>query len=329
MKFKWGILATGNISSSMAHALQSVEEAALVAVASRTLEKADAFGETWSIPSRYGSYQALVKDPEVEIVYIGTPHSHHYDNMLLCLENGKHVLCEKAFTINASQARECIQIAQEKQLFLMEAMWMRTFPAILAVRQLIQAGAIGEVRLIQADFFYQFPFDPQHRLYKVDLGGGALLDLGIYPLSLTHFLLGKPELVSGEALIGKTGVDVMDSIILQYEQGAMAQLACGMLVQKPAEAMIVGSEGWIRIPDRFISPDQFTIYRQGGKAEVKHFPYQGNGYVHEVEEVHRCLREGALESPLIPAQETLSMMEVMDELRASWGVYYPFAGETP
>jgi predicted dehydrogenase len=321
--FRWGILATGNIAASMAQALSGVPEAQLVAVASRSGARADAFGERWGIPRRHAGYEALVADEEVDIVYIATPHSHHYENMLLCLNAGKHVLCEKAFTLNAAQASECINLARSKKLFLMEAMWMRFIPAMARLREWVEAGLLGEVRLVQADFCIDVPFDPDHRLYDPVLGGGALLDLGIYPLSFTTMLLGQPDEVRSHAHLSPTGVDELDALTLIYERGATANMMCSMRLARPREAMVAGTKGYVKLHEIFFRPHRLTLHLKGREPERIDLSYRGNGYVHEVEEVHSCLRECRSESAIMPLDETLALMALMDRFRAAWGVVYP------
>jgi dihydrodiol dehydrogenase / D-xylose 1-dehydrogenase (NADP) len=319
----WGILATGNIAHSMARALRDSDSADIVAVASRAQERADAFGEEWGISKRYGTYEALVGDPGVEVVYVATPHSRHYEHMLLCLDAGKHVLCEKAFTLNARQASECIALARQKSLFLMEAMWMRFFPAMAQVRDWVRRGVLGDVRLVQADLGLYQPFDPEHRLFNPELGGGALLDLGIYPLSFATMVLGFPERVEGHAHLGHTGVDELDTILLAYENGASAVLACTTRAYKPREAFVVGTKGYIRVHDVFLHPECLTLDMRGEEPLTMSYPFASNGYIHEVEEVHACLTSGRTESEIMPLDETLGLMELMDGLRAEWGVAYP------
>jgi predicted dehydrogenase len=320
---RWGILATGNIANHMAGALRETPEAEIVAVASRAQETAEAFGEKWEIPRRYATYAALAEDPDVDVIYIATPHSQHYQNMLLCLHAGKHVLCEKAFTLNAGQASECIALARRKNLFLMEAMWMRFFPAMVQVRKWLHQGVLGEIRLVQADFFLHRPFDPQHRHYNPELGGGSLLDLGIYPLSLATMVLGFPQKIHSHAHLSPTGVDELAAIVMTYENGAAALLASGLRVYKPREAFILGTKGYIKVHDTFFMPDRLTLELDGERPLARHCPSTGSGYIHEVEEVHACLRAGKTESSIMPLAETLKMMELMDGLRAEWGVRYP------
>ncbi len=320
---RWGILATGSIAAKLASAINDVEDADLLAVGSRSPESAGAFADTWDIPRRYDSYEALAADPDVNVIYIATPHPYHDDNMRLCLEAGKHVLCEKPFTLNASEAEACVALAREQGLFLMDAMWTRTIPAIIQVQRWLEDGRIGQPRLLQADFTFDIAFDPDHRLFNPELGGGALLDVGIYPLAMASMVLGDPAAISGQAILGETGVDELDGMTLTYPSGALAVLTCGIRADKPQEATITGSDGRIVIHPPFHCPDTLTLYSGNREPETVTVPYSGNGYVHEVIEVNSCLRSGRLESPLMPLDETIRLMRQMDTLRAAWGVVYP------
>ncbi len=318
--FRWGILATGSIAHSFARALNVVEDAELLAVGSRSMESAETFANQHNIPRRYASYEALVADPDIDIIYIATPHPFHYDNMKLCLNAGKHVLCEKPLTVSGWESAECIALAHSKKLFLMEAVWMRFFPAMDKIRELLPQ--IGDIRLIQADFSFYRPFDPAHRLYNRELGGGALIDLGIYPLSLTIMLLGFPKEVTGWADIGATGVDEINALTLTYDN-AVAHLTSSMRFDKPIAAFIVGTNGTITIPHRFLHPDHLILHIHGRDPETIHTPYIDNGYAHEIIEVRDCLRAGKLESDRLPLEETRRLIELMETLRIKWGVLYP------
>ena len=325
-RYRWGIIATGNIAASLAEAINFVDDAELLAVASRSQESADRFGDRWNIPRRYPSYQQLAEDPDIDVVYIATPHNLHAENMKLCLNAGKHVMCEKPLTLNATQARECIQLARDKGLFLMEAVWMRFFPAIAEIKSLVQSGVIGKPRLIEADFCFHLPYDSKHRLYDLELGGGALLDIGIYPLSFTTNLLGFPDEAQAMAQLAPTGADQITTMNLKYGDDCAALLAGSMFIYKPQDAIIAGENGFIHpheVHESFFHPDRFTVHVNGKEPVEHHVPYLLNGYPHEVEEVHRCLNEGLTESPLMPVNETLQMMELMDQLRSQFGVVYP------
>ncbi len=321
-RIRWGILATGGIAHAMAQSLIDSPAAELVAVGSRTQASADAFGDRWNVPHRHASYEALAADPAVDVIYIATPHSHHADNMRLCLEAGKHVLCEKAFTQNAAQAEACIALAREKNLFLMEAMWMRFFPVIEQVREWVAAGRIGDVRLVTADFCIHVPYDPAHRLYAPELAGGALLDLGIYPISFTAMLLGLPDDIQSHAHLAPTGVDELDSLTFIYPE-ASARLTCSMRLKKPNEAFVAGTAGYIKLDETFFCPERATLHPLEGEPETIAAPRASTGYIYEVEEVHACLRAGKTESAIMPLDESLALMRLMDGLRAAWGVRYP------
>lgn len=322
-QIKWGILATGEVAKNFTQALAMCPDAKIAAVASRTRGQAEKFGHRWNIPVCHGSYEALAEDPGVDIVYIATPHNLHTENIEMCLSAGKHVLCEKAFTLNARQAEGCIALAREKRLFLMEAMWTRFFPAAAQIRDWLSEGVLGQIRLVQADFCINLPFDPDHRLYDLERAGGALLDLGIYPLSFASMVLGPAQQVHGRARIGQSGVDELDTITLCYDHGAFASLNCGMRGYKPREAFIIGSEGYVKVHNIFFRPDRLTFHLLGQDPKDFHFPIEGNGYQYEIQEVHRCLQSGQTESRLMPLDESLALMKQMDGLRSAWNLVYP------
>lgn len=320
---RWGILATGGIAAKLAQAITDSEQGTLAAVASRTQARADAFADQWRIPRRHGSYEQLAADPEVDVIYIATPHSHHYDHMRLCLEAGKHVLCEKALTLDARQARECIALARSKRLFLMEAMWMRFIPAVVRAKRWVDAGEIGELRMISADFCLNRPFDAAHRLFDPALGGGALLDLGIYPLSFATYFMGMPDDYTSTACLNqRTGVDEVVSMSLR-RGSVLAHLSCTTRSARPGEAWLCGSKGHIKLHDLFVKADKLTVHKDGQPPVVHDVPYRSNGYLHEVEEVHDCLLRGKQESPRMTLDDSLALMQVMDAMRASWGFRYP------
>lgn len=322
-KIRWGILSTGGIARTVSTDLVTLDDAEIVAVGSRRQETADDFGDQFNVPRRYDSYEKLVQDDDIDVIYIATPHSHHYENLLLCLNAGKHVLCEKAFTLNARQAEEAIQLARQKNLFLMEAMWTRFIPATRQVRDWLAEGAIGEVKLFQADFYHQFEYNPEHRLFNPALGGGALLDLGIYPIAMASMVLGLPDAVSSEAAIGPTGVDENDAIVFRYNNGAVALLACGLHNPSLRAGIITGTEGTIQLHPPFFHSKSVTLHRNGETPQTVELPYDGNGYQFELQEVNACLRASKTESDLMPLDETLALMRLMDNLRQAWGVRYP------
>jgi predicted dehydrogenase len=256
---RWGILGTGFIAGEFVRGLQFLPGAKVGAVGSRTLNKAQEFAHRFAVPQAYGSYEELVSDRTVDVIYIATPHSRHRDDCILCLEAGKPILCEKPFTINAREAREVIDLARQKQLFCMEAMWMRFLPIIQQVRQMIRSGAIGEICTLTADFGYPAVLQPDNRFFNLKLGGGALLDRGVYPLSLAFHLLGTPSNITSQANIGKTGVDEQSAILLTYPQGELAILSASLQTYATNEAVIAGKKGQIRIYAPFYRPTRLSI----------------------------------------------------------------------
>lgn len=321
-KIRWGILSTGNIAHSFAIGLQSAQDAELVAVGSRNQENADKFAEEFNIPHAHASYEALVNDPEVDVIYIGTPHVFHAENTLLCLNAGKHVLCEKPFTLNSAQAQECIQVAQAKNLFLMEAIWMRFIPAIIKLQEIIQSGTIGDITLIKADFSFAFPHLPEHRLLNPKLGGGALLDVGIYPISFATLLLGQPNKVDSHVIIGATGVDEQCTMLFHYDN-ASAILSAGINGDLDNLAVVKGTKGKITVDALFFMSQKLTVQLYGEDADVIDMPFVGNGYNYEAEAVHAALRSGLIEHSALPHKETLATMKLMDALRHDWQLVYP------
>jgi len=320
---RWGILGTGSIAKQFARGLADTPDAVLQSVGSRAQDSADAFGEAFSIPTRHASYEALANDPDVDAIYVSTPPPFHKDNSILCLRAGKAVLCEKPFTINAAEAKAVVEVARERGVFLMEAMWSRFFPAMQQVKKWLDEGAIGEVRLVNADFGFRAGINPEGRLFNPGLGGGALLDVGIYATSFASFVLGPhPTRIESMAHIGETGVDEQNALILGYENGAMALLSSAIRTSTPHEATIVGTEGTIRIPTHFWRAAKASL-KAGDREEEVEFDTQGNGYNYEAAEVGRCLREGLLESPTMPLDETIALMHVLDAVRAQWGLTYP------
>jgi predicted dehydrogenase len=319
----WGILGTGRIGHEFATGLRDTPDAETLAVGSRTEDSAREFAASFGILRHYGSYAELVSDPDVDVVYVATPHPFHAENVTLCLEAGKHVLCEKPMTVNAAQAERLIGLAQDKGLFLMEGMWTRFFPLMERVRHLISSGAIGEPRLLHVDFGFRAPFDPSQRLFNPDLGGGALLDVGVYCVSLSSMIFGPPDRVTGLAHLGETGVDEQSAAILEHGDGRISTISIAVRTATPQEAMIAGTEGWIKIHPDWWRPDTLTLSRPGEEVETIKAPSTGNGFPHEAAEVMRCIRSGARGSDVMPFHETLSIARTMDELRRQWGLVYP------
>ncbi|MDX2851509.1 Gfo/Idh/MocA family oxidoreductase [Streptomyces sp. PA03-3a] len=324
-KVRWGILATGGIAASFAEDLRELkDDAEIVAVGSRRLESARAFADRFGIPRAYGSWTELADDEGVDVVYVATPHSAHRVAAGLCLRAGRSVLCEKPFTVNAVEARELADLARTHGRFLMEAMWTYCNPVVRRLTELVAAGAIGEVRSVHADFGLAGPFDPGHRLLDPALGGGALLDLGVYPVSFAHLLLGEPDEVQAWAHLTEDGVDDNTGMLLGYDSGAMAVLSCSLTADTARTAVVTGSTGRIEVPAGFFHPDRFVLRREGREPEEFGAPDDGlRGLQHEAAEVMRCLRAGERESPLVPLEGSLAVMRTLDTVRDRIGVRYP------
>ena len=322
-RIRWGIIATGNIAGQFARDLALLPDHEVTAVGSRNLGRAQAFAAEHGVTTAYGSYAEVVDDPEVDVIYVATPHSDHLDTARLALRIGKAVLCEKALTVNAREARELVSLAREHDAFLMEAMWMRCNPLHLRLRELLAAGAIGEPRVLQAGLGFVADDDPDGRLFAPSLAGGALLDVGVYPVSLAHHLLGPPASVQATATLAATGVDASVGILLGYETGATAALSASLIGTLPNTASISGTDGWIELPRSFHDTNALTIHRPDKDPETYSVDLLGIGYTYEAVEVARCLREGLLESPLVSWQDSLGVMDVLDAVRDQIGVRYP------
>jgi predicted dehydrogenase len=322
-KIRWGIIGCGKIAHSFAKAIMTMPDALLVAVASRTKNKARDFAEEFRLTRWYKTYDELAQDPKVDIIYIATTHNFHYDNMQLCLNYNKNILCEKPFTLNEKSSRELFKTARRKKVFLMEAMWTRFLPAIIELQKKLKEEVIGDIHKVQADFWLQIPYDANHRLYNKKLGGGALLDLGIYPLTFADLVFGsQPISITSKAIMGKTGVDEASYYFLEYKGGKIAQLSASCRTAAPVRGLIVGSKGYIEVPS-FYYPQEFTITFNNGKSQKIRAPYKINGYVHEAAEAMDCIRDGLEESPLNPSTKTLEIMKIMDTIRNQWKLKYP------
>lgn len=328
-KVRWGILATGGIAATFTEALLSMPDAEVTAVGSRGQEAAKEFAERYGIGRAYGSWAELAADDEVDVVYVATPHSAHRAAAGLCLEAGKAVLCEKAFTLNLREARELVDLARSRGLFLMEAMWTYCNPLIRHMVALVAEGAIGEIRNVSAHFGFPGEFAPTHRLRDPDQGGGALLDLGVYPVSFAQLILGEPDHVAAWAHLTPERVDDNTAIALGWNSGAVASLSCSFTTDTGAPALVAGSAGRIEIPDGFFHADRFVLHRPGHESRTVHLADVSpadpdrSSMRHEAAEVMRCLREGRTESPLLPLDGSLSVMRTLDTIRTRIGVTYP------
>ncbi|MFW6146371.1 MAG: Gfo/Idh/MocA family protein [Planctomycetota bacterium] len=321
-QLRWGILGAGQIAGQFARGVAACESGILTAIGSRSQAKADAFGDKHDVPHRHGSYEALVAAPDVDAVYIATPHPMHHSNALLVLQGGKAVLCEKPFTVNAAQAREVVAAARAAGVFCMEAMWSRFLPSVRKATELVREGAIGEVRMIQADFGFRAAVNPEARLFNPALAGGGLLDVGIYPLSLAAMILGRPQAVTGFAQLGATGVDEQAAFVVRFPGDTLALCATGVRTTTPHEATILGTDGQIRLTASWWKGSDLIVSR-GGQVETLPAEMLGNGYNYQADEVARCIADGRTESAVMPLDETIALIETLDQLRAQWGLSYP------
>ena len=319
---KVGILGAGGIACAMAKTISQMPSACCFAVASRDLEKARKFAEKWGIKKAYGSYEEMLSDPGVDLVYVATPHSHHYPHVRLCLEHGKHVLCEKAFTVNAAQARELFRIAKDKRLLLTEAMWTRYLPMRGTINEVLRSGIVGKPWLLTANLGYMI--SAVERLKEPSLAGGALLDVGVYPLNFAAMVFGNdPVSIQGSAVLSDKGVDRQDSITLRYADGRMAVLNATMMGMSDRRGVIDCDNGMLEIVN-INCPQELRVYnRERVLIASYRAPKCITGYEYEVEACIRALDAGGIECPLMPHAETVRMMEWMDGLRAQFGVRYP------
>jgi predicted dehydrogenase len=320
---RWGVLGTGGIATAFAGDLPRIDGAELAAVGSRSKDSAAAFAERHGFARAHGSWADLAADDEVDVVYVATPHAAHHAAVLACLAGGKAVLCEKPMTLDLASSAYLVQEARTRGLFLMEAMWMRCNPAIRRIAELVSDGAIGDPVSVHADLGLQGPFEPEHRLRAPELGGGALLDLGVYPLNLADLILGPPASVQSWAHLTPEGVDETTGILLGYASGAVAALTCSINGPSRNAATITGTLGRIDLPPEFYAPQSFELRRTGHEPETVALPFGGRGYQFEAAEVQRCLRAGLQESPLMPQTTTLELMSLMDAIRDEVGVTYP------
>ena len=286
----------------------------IAAVGSRSQASANAFGDALSIERRYASYRELVADDDVDVVYVATPHPMHFDNAREALEHSKPVLVEKAFTMNAPQARTLVAIARDRNLFMMEAMWTRFLPHVVAIRQLVAQGALGELVAVSADHGQWFEKDSSSRLFAPALGGGALLDLGVYPVSFASMLLGTPSRMTALVDAAFTGVDAQASMLFGYETGAQAVLSCTSSARSATRASVVGTEARIEVDGDFYAPTSFSLITRSGDSTRYDFAHEGRGLHYQAAEVARCIANGEIESPLMPLDETVSIMETMDQV---------------
>jgi predicted dehydrogenase len=321
---RWGILGAGWIAEQVSHNVDLTTGNVVAAVAARDVARATEFARRHGSGRGYGSYQELVDDEEVDVVYVATTHPNHREHALLAIEAGKAVLIEKPVALNAGHAREIFAAATRADVFAMEAMWMRTNPLIRKAQELIADGAIGEVLGARSEFGLGLPFDPDHRLYDMNNGGGALLDLGVYPVTFGFLFLGRPDEVQTAGTLSPTGSDATVAMQWLYDGVPRAQLWCSAPAPSPNEAVVYGTKGWIAFEPASFRPTGLRVHSGGADYRIEDpIAGQGAGYGPEIEEVERCLRAGLAESPLIPQADTVAILELLDEARAVLGVKYP------
>ena len=325
-KIRWGIIGTGWIADKMAEALTVVEDATLAAVASRAKGKSEEFARRHGVAASYGSYEEVAVDPDIDVIYIATPHPYHCANTLMCLRNGKAVLCEKPFAMNEREVLQMISTAREHGVFLMEAFWTRFLPSMDKVLELVASGVLGEVRHIKSDFGAVTGFDPNHRAFNKSLGGGSLLDIGSYPVFLTLLLWGEPDQISAVPHIGSTGVDESLALTFKYGDGRIATLFSSFTVNSTVESHICGTKGRLKLNRWWHCPVPLELTKGEEQPETIQFDYVGNGYNYEAEEVVRCLRSGRKESDILPLDFSLRLIRLLDRIRKEMGLVYDADG---
>lgn len=318
---RWGILGIGRIAEKFAQDLNLVENAELVAVASKTLSRAQEFAAKYNAKHAFGNYQDIFSQ-ELDVIYVASPHVFHKDMAILCLNNNVGVLCEKPFAMNEEEVLEIVNLAKEKSLFLMEALWTRFFPSIEKTLEIIESGRIGKVKTLQADFGFPADYLPEGRLFNRNLGGGALLDIGIYPAFLALLILGYPSNISANSIFSDTAVDTTTSFIYQYDNEATAVLNCTIAGSTPTEAIIAGEKGYIKLPSRFIDCREIIIVDKDKNTEVLQFENRGLGYLYEIEEVNNCIRLGLTESPKLSLKFSMKLIHLLDKTREKAKIVY-------
>jgi predicted dehydrogenase len=311
---RWGILGTGRIARTFASDLQYIDDAQIAAVGSRSRDSSEAFGDEFDVPHRHDSYEKLVMDDTVDVIYVATPHPMHFDNAMLALDHGKPALVEKAFTMTSKEARDLVASARMKGLFLMEAMWTRFLPHVVAIREIVASGLLGDIVVVEADHGKWFEEDPTSRLFAPDLGGSALLDLGVYPVSFASMLLGPPERLTALVDPAFSGVDGQASMLFGYSSGAHAVLTCTSAARTATRACVSGTQARIEIDGDFYAPTSFRLITRTGEEERFSFETQGRGLHYQALEVARCLSQGATESTVMPLDESIAIMATMEQV---------------
>ena len=321
--FNWGILGPGGIAKAFAEDLKKLNGHSIAAVGSRTLSNAQSFANTFG-GTAYGSYEELVADPQVDAIYVATPHPAHKENVILALNAGKPVLCEKPFAVNADEAQQMVDAAHKNGVALMEAMWARFLPHYAQVREIIQSGVLGKIHTIQADHGQRLADQNIPRLVEPSLAGGALLDLGIYPVSFAHMILGNPSKITSSAVLTDKGVDAQTSMIFDYDDGAQAVLNTTMIEQTPCRAVVAGLNGWLEIDRTFYNPASMRVVLNDGTTTEYPSSYVGHGLREQAEVFKQLVTSGQQQSQILNWQDTVDIMKTLDQVRSQIGLKYPF-----
>jgi len=322
--FNWGIIGPGRIAERFAGGLLAVDDAVLYGVASRNETRAQEFAAKFDGKNIYTSYETMVNDPNIDGVYIATPHRFHYEQTMLCLDAGKPVLCEKPLTVNAVETQALIEKAKINKVFLMEALWTRYLPIYDQIREWLDSTVIGDVKFLISTFGFALPSDPEDRWLNPELAGGTLLDMGVYPIAISQWVTGmEPKTVSSQAIIGETGVDLLTSATFQYENGIVSQFSSNFITQNLNDFTIYGTKGSIRIHPFFWDCTKATLTTSGQELTIEK-PFRATGFEYQAEEAMHCIREGLLESPKMTHADTLANMKLMDSIRENIGLKYPF-----
>jgi len=320
--YRWGIIGPGKIAQKFAVALTLAGSAQLEAIASRDGNRAREFAEKFNAPRYFDSYEALVKDPDIDAIYVATPHAFHCEQTILALTHGKPVLCEKPMALTQREVGKMVQAARDNKVFLMEAMWTRFLPHMQKILQLVYEGHLGTIRYVRADFGFAGPYHPDNRLFNLALGGGALLDIGVYPLFLCLAILGAPQNILATGQLAVTGADESSHALLQYDTGATAVLSSTFAAQTSISAEIAGTEGLIEIPAAWYKNDRFTLRRPGVEPETFQLEPMVNGFEYQIRELMQCVDKGLIESPSMSHDFSLLLSRTMDEIRRQTGVRY-------
>jgi predicted dehydrogenase len=320
---RWGILGAGRIAAKVGADIAASAGSAVIAVGARDLGRARTLANALDAPRAHGSYQDLVEDPNLDVIYVATTHAQHHEHALLALRAGKHVMVEKAFTLTGRQAQEVVDEARSRNLFCMEAMWMRMNPLVRRAVDLVRDGQLGDIVAVNADHGQYFPYDPANRLFDMSAGGGALLDLGVYSAAFGWLFLGAPDTVTSTGSLTPTGADLTAAMQWGYADGRFAQLSCTSAAATPCVATVMGSDGWLSLGTPFYRPAALVVQRRGEESQIITEPLPGNGFGPEITEVERCVAAGLTESELSPWADTIGIMRVLDGVRAELGVHYP------